>query len=135
MNESNKRPLVIERFYEALDDKTDTELTLEQRLAVEQAVLSVTASSMHWIDVRKSFPFLNRRYYFVFLFGLDHRKRPRKESTLFRILLTALILFLGLFCTLATLLTLYMIKSALGIDIFPHFHLGIWDWWLSLKDH
>ncbi|ACX86421.1 hypothetical protein F6Q07_18270 [Pectobacterium parmentieri] len=135
MIESNKRPLVIERFYEALDGKTDTELTSEQRLAVEQAVLSITASSMHWVDVRKSFPFLNRRYYFVFLFGLDHRKRPRKESTLFRILLTALILFSGLFCTFATLLTLYMIKSALGIDIFPHFHLGIWDWWLSLKDH
>ncbi|AOR63757.1 hypothetical protein [Pectobacterium wasabiae] len=135
MNESNKRPLVIERFYEALDGKTDTELTSEQRLAVEQAVLSITASSMHWVDVRKSFPFLNRRYYFVFLFGLDHRKRPRKESTLFRILLTALILLIGLFCTFATLLTLYMIKSALGIDIFPQFHLGIWDWWLSLKDH
>ncbi|MEQ9844843.1 hypothetical protein [Pectobacterium brasiliense] len=135
MNESNKRPLVIERFYEALDGKTDTELTSEQRLAVEQAVMSITASSMHWVDVRKSFPFLNRRYYFVFLFGLDHRKRPRKESTLFRILLTALILFTGLFCMLAALLMLYMIKSALGIDIFPHFHLGIWDWWLSLKDH
>ncbi|MBW5892563.1 hypothetical protein IM880_10100 [Pectobacterium polaris] len=135
MNESNKRPLVIERFYEALDGKTDTELTSEQRLAVEQAVLSITASSMHWVDVRKSFPFLNKRYYFVFLFGLDHRKRPRKESTLFRILLTVLILFTGFSCMLAALLMLYMIKSALGIDIFPHFHLGIWDWWLSLKDH
>ncbi|MBN3216405.1 hypothetical protein [Pectobacterium polaris] len=135
MNESNKRPLVIERFYEALDGKTDTELTSEQRLAVEQAVLSITASSMHWVDVRKSFPLFNKRYYFVFLFGLDHRKRPRKESTLFRILLTALLLFTGFSCMLAALLMLYMIKSALGIDIFPHFHLGIWDWWLSLKDH
>ncbi|UAY91186.1 hypothetical protein KSL88_17010 [Pectobacterium polaris] len=135
MNESNKRPLVIERFYEALDGKTDTELTSEQRLAVEQAVLSITASSMHWVDVRKSFPLFNKRYYFVFLFGLDHRKRPRKESTLSRILLTALILLTGFSCMLAALLMLYMIKSALGIDIFPHFHLGIWDWWLSLKDH
>ncbi|AYC17461.1 hypothetical protein DZA65_00547 [Dickeya dianthicola] len=135
MNESNTRPLVIERFYEALDGKIDIELTSKQRLAVEQAVLSITTSSMHWVDVRKSFPFFSRRYYFVFLFGLDHRKRPRKESTLFRILLTVLILFIGLSCTLAALLTLYMIKSALGIDIFPHFHLGIWDWWLSLKDH
>jgi hypothetical protein len=135
VNESNKRPLVLERFYEALDGKTDTELTSEQRVAVEQAVLSITASSMHWIDVRKSFPFLHRRYYFVFLFGLDHRKRPRQESTLVCMLLTALILFTGLFCTFAALLTLYMIKSALGIDIFPHFHLGIWDWWLSLKEH
>lgn len=58
MNESNKRPLVIERFYEALDGKTDTELTSEQRLAVEQAVLSITAASMHWVDVRRVFPFL-----------------------------------------------------------------------------
>jgi hypothetical protein len=25
------------------------------------------------------------------------------------------------------------LKSALGIDIFQHFHVGIWDWWLNLK--
>ncbi|GAB7197162.1 hypothetical protein OS31_13560 [Dickeya oryzae] len=77
MNESNKRPLVLERFYEALDGKTDTELTSEQRVAVEQAVLSITASSMHWIDVRKSFPFLHRRYYFVFFV----RSGPPQAST------------------------------------------------------
>lgn len=49
-------------------------------------------------------------------------------------LLTFLLLLGTLFVTCCVLLTLYMIKSALGIDVFQHFHVGIWDWWLSLKD-
>ena len=25
-------------------------------------------------------------------------------------------------------LSLYLIKSAMGIDVFPHFSFGVWDW-------
>jgi hypothetical protein len=45
-----------------------------------------------------------------------------------------LLLTAVLFVTCCVLLTLYMIKSALGIDVFQNFHVGIWDWWLSLKN-
>lgn len=69
-----------------------------------------------------------------FLFGRDLRRQHRQESTLSRMLLTFLLLIAVLFVTCCILLTLYMIKSALGIDVFQNFHVGIWDWWLSLKD-
>ena len=123
MTSPQNRPPVIERFYAQLDEHISDGLTPEQKDGIEKA-----------IDIRRSFPFFGKRFYLVFLFGRDLRQRHRQESTLSTMLLTFLLLLGTLFVTCCVLLTLYMIKSALGIDVFQHFHVGIWDWWLSLKD-
>ena len=34
----------------------------------------------------------------------------------------------------SVLLALYMLKSALGIDVFKNFHVGIWTWFVNLHD-
>jgi hypothetical protein len=125
---------VIDRFYEVLDEQTQAQLSPEQKQDIENAIVSVTLSSRHRIDIRKSFPFFGTRYFMVFLLGRDLRKRLRKESALTRVVMTFLILFGVLFATLCVLLTLYMIKSALGIDLIHDYHVGIWDWWLSLRN-
>lgn len=44
------------------------------------------------------------------------------------------ITFAVLFAILAVLLALYMLKSALGIDVFKNFHVGIWTWFVNLHD-
>lgn len=134
MSNSTRRPLILDHFYEVLDEETQAQLTAEQKQDIEDAIVSVTLSSRHRIDVRKSFPFFGTRYYLVFLLGRDFRKRLRKESTLVRIVVTILILSGLLFAMLCVLLTLYMIKSAVGIDLIHDFHVGIWDWWLSLRN-
>ncbi|ATX96555.1 hypothetical protein RVV73_001486 [Citrobacter freundii] len=134
MTSSQNRPPVIERFYTHLDETIAQGLTPEQKEGVENAILASTLASRHQIDIRRSFPFFSKRYYLVFLFGRDLRRQHRQESTLSRMLLTFLLLIAVLFVTCCILLTLYMIKSALGIDVFQNFHVGIWDWWLSLKD-
>ena len=46
----------------------------------------------------------------------------------------AYILHAVLFAILAVLLALYMLKSALGIDVFKDFHVGIWTWFVNLHD-
>ncbi|WP_213133466.1 hypothetical protein [Citrobacter sp. FP75] len=135
MPSPQNRPPVIERFYTHLDEQIAQGLTPEQKEGVENAILASTLASRHQIDIRRSFPFFGKRFYLVFLFGRDLRRQHRQESTLSRILLTFLLLFAVLFVTCCVLLTLYMIKSALGIDVFQNFHVGIWDWWLSLKGH
>ncbi|MBA8196843.1 hypothetical protein HVZ23_03220 [Citrobacter freundii] len=135
MPNSQNRPPVIERFYAQLDEKISQGLTTEQKDGVEKAVLAITLGSRHQVDIRRSFPFFGRRFYLVFLFGRDLRHWHRRESTLSNILIALLLLFVVLFVTCCVLLTLYMIKSALGIDVFQNFHVGIWDWWLSLKNH
>ena len=135
MTSPQNRPPVIERFYTHLDETIAQGLTPEQKEGVENAILASTLASRHQIDIRRSFPFFSTRYYLVVLFGRDLRRQHRQESTLSRMLLTFLLLIAVLFVTCCVLLTLYMIKSALGIDVFQNFHVGIWDWWLSLKNH
>lgn len=134
MINSTKRPLVIDRFYEVLDEQTLAQLSPKQKQDIENAIVSVTLSSRHRIDIRKSFPFFGTRYFLVFMLGRDLRKRLRKESAITRVVMTLLILSGVLFFTFCVLLTLYMIKSALGIDLIHDYHVGIWDWWLSLRN-
>lgn len=84
----------------------------------------------HKIDLRGTFklPFYQWRFYYVFLAGKNYRELSRQEKRM-SIILTAIVssLFL-IFCTVLGLLILYLVKSALGIDIFPNFSLGIWGW-------
>ncbi|MCI2283785.1 3-phosphoshikimate 1-carboxyvinyltransferase [Colwellia sp. MSW7] len=82
----------------------------------------------HKIDLRGTFklPFYQWRFYYVFLAGKNYRELSRQERRM-SIILTAIVssLFL-IFCTGLGLLILYLVKSALGIDLFPNFSLGIW---------
>jgi len=133
LTSKTRNPVVIDRFYEVLDKDVSAQLTPEQKEEIESAIITITLASRHCIDVRKSFPFFGKRLYMVFLLGRDHRARSRPESKLSRIVVTFLILFATLFLLCCVLLTLYMIKSALGIDVFQNYHVGIWDWWLNLK--
>lgn len=95
---------------------------------LEQAMQQESRHVIHPVDVRWTINFWRFRYYFVFLAGRDRRALTRQQERFFRRTeLTALFAFLG-FSTLLGLLILYLIKSALGIDLFPNFSLGIWDW-------
>lgn len=125
--------LVVDRFYASLDAEVEASLTSEQKRGIEQALVRATLSSRHRIDFRRSFPFLHRRYFVVFLFGRDLRKISR-DSTLGRIFSTLAISIALLICILSVLLMLYMFKSALGIDLFKNFHVGIWTWFVNLHD-
>ncbi len=84
----------------------------------------------HKIDLRGTFklPFYQWRFYYVVLAGKNYRELSRKEKRM-SILITSIVsaLFL-IFSASLGLLLLYLVKSALGIDLFPNFSLGIWDW-------
>ena len=88
----------------------------------------------HSVDLRGAFkiPFIPKRYYYVVLFGQNRRDVSRFEAKL-STLAMASVLGLGvMFSILLGLLVLYLIKSALGIDLFANFSLGIWGWFKSL---
>lgn len=83
---------------------------------------------IHPVDIRWTFNFWRFNYYFVFLSGRDRRVLTRRQEKFFRTSeLAALFSFLG-FSTLMGLLVLYLVKSAMGIDLFPNFSFGVWDW-------
>jgi uncharacterized membrane protein len=72
------------------------------------------------------------RIYYVFLMGRNFRELSRKEQLVSAF---SIALFTALFITFSVLLgllVLYLIKSALGINIFKDFSFGIWDWFKGL---
>ncbi|WP_057832325.1 hypothetical protein [Colwellia sp. TT2012] len=84
----------------------------------------------HKVDFRGTFklPFYQWRFYYVLLAGKNYRELSREERRM-SLFITAICssLFIIFSATLG-LLVLYLIKSALGIDLFPGFSLGIWGW-------
>ncbi|HIJ79483.1 MAG: hypothetical protein OEY01_11535 [Desulfobulbaceae bacterium] len=82
----------------------------------------------HIFDQRGTIGFWRWRYYYVFIGGRERRELSRRQKEMAR---QAQVIFLALFFTFSTLLgllILYLIKSALGINLIPGFSLGIWGW-------
>ncbi|MDP5131490.1 MAG: 3-phosphoshikimate 1-carboxyvinyltransferase [Paraglaciecola sp.] len=86
----------------------------------------------HPVDVRGTIPWFKYRYYYVVIAGKNKRELSRAEQKASRLInATFLAAFLTISVTLG-LLILYLIKSALGINLFEGYSLGIWDWFKSL---
>ena len=130
--DSSKKPKVVTYFFDVLDETEAKSLTTEQYDAIEEALLTVCTLSHHKVDLRKSFSFFGKRFYWVFLFGRDHRRVIRHENRCVALLLTLAAFSTGFIAFASAVLTLYLIKSALGINIFPHYSFGIWDWFQHL---
>ncbi|GAA0789540.1 MULTISPECIES: hypothetical protein [Pseudomonadati] len=83
----------------------------------------------HFIDNRGTFkfPFIKWRFYYVFLLGKNKRAYTRTEKKMSVAMLMLSITAVILVGMLFGLLSLYILKSALGIDLFPDTSLGIWD--------
>jgi hypothetical protein len=84
----------------------------------------------HKVDVRSTIPipFTEYRIYYVLLMGINLRSINRREKS---IALVALLIIFSLFVLLGSLcglVIIYLIKSALGIDLLEGFSLGLWDW-------
>ncbi|WP_394139195.1 hypothetical protein [Vibrio chagasii] len=123
----------VTQFYRVLQQETQQSLSEEQRQAIEKAVNQVGLVAKHSVDIRISFPWFGKRYYVVLLGGRDRRTAERQGESKWivyatTVLLTTFVLAGGILALLA----LYLLKSALGIDLFENFSLGIWDWFQSL---
>lgn len=84
----------------------------------------------HKVDIRGSFkvPFIPKQVYYVFLMGRNYRTLSRQEKRISALALTFITSLWLCFCILFGLLVLYLVKSALGINLFEGFSLGIWGW-------
>ncbi|MGF1744600.1 hypothetical protein [Vibrio minamisatsumaniensis] len=123
----------VTQFYRVLQQETQESLSEEQKLAIEKAVNQVGLVAKHSVDIRKIFPWFGKRFYVVFLSGRDHRAAARQgESKWLAYLTTICLTMFVLTGVMLSLLALYLLKSALGIDLFKNFSLGIWDWFQSL---
>ncbi|TMP71817.1 3-phosphoshikimate 1-carboxyvinyltransferase [Pseudoalteromonas sp. S1608] len=88
----------------------------------------------HGVDCRGVIKLFKYRYYYVVLAGRNKRELSAKEQ---RIAKLGQALVLSIVLTLTVLLMLlitYLIKSALGIDIFEGYSFGVWGWFKGLFD-
>ncbi|NKN34555.1 3-phosphoshikimate 1-carboxyvinyltransferase [Marichromatium bheemlicum] len=100
----------------------------EEQLSALKLALAARSWGRHAIDWRGTLRLWRYRYYIVFLVGRNRRTLSRGELQI-GLWLQAIFIFIFLsLCTLIGLLALYIAKSAIGIDLFPGFSLGIWGW-------
>ncbi|WP_223292894.1 hypothetical protein [Shewanella eurypsychrophilus] len=88
----------------------------------------------HFIDNRGTFafPFVPWRFYYVFLLGKNRRAYTRREKHASMLMFVGLMFGFIIISILFGLLTLYILKSALGIDLLEGTSLGIWDWFKDI---
>ena len=99
----------------------------DEQLQHLRLVLGARQWGKHQIDIRGTFSLWHFRYYLVLVAGRNRRFGQR--SGRFNRLLLALLLSILLSGVLVVVFVmLYLIKSALGIDLLPDYSLGLWHW-------
>lgn len=123
-SENQEHYWALTKFLAPIDASITGTFNTDQLAALEKALANQSRRSRKKLQARIVVPFLKRRYYLTINWGEDRRSLTRIEqaaSNLLFISLTAISLFL--LATIVFTLT-YLLKSALGIDLFPNFSLG-----------
>lgn len=104
--------------------------TPEQLLALKVA-LGARTWGAHALDLRFTLKLWRWQYYVVLLAGRNRRTLTARQRQVQRLAFAvALAVFIS-FSALVGILVLYLVKSALGIDLIPGFSLGVWSWFKS----
>jgi hypothetical protein len=84
----------------------------------------------HKIDIRGTIPlpFFPSRIYFVLLVGRNVRSLSRQEKSIAITSMLLLTVIFLIFSSALGLVIIYVLKSALGIDLVEGYSLGLWDW-------
>ncbi len=100
----------------------------DEQLLLLKIALSGRRWGHHAFDIRGALGFWRWHYYYVIIGGRERRQLSRRQLAVARTSKAlALLAFLS-FSTVLGLLSLYLIKSALGINLLPGHSLGIWSW-------
>jgi len=100
----------------------------DEQLANIKMAFGARTWGIHPVDLRWTLKIWHKRYYFVFVAGVNRRPLSRRQQELARVGTALLMTGVFGFAMLLGLLFLYLLKSAAGIDIDPDSSLGIWDW-------
>lgn len=100
----------------------------EEQLSHLKVAIGARQWGKHALDCRGVVRFFKYRYYFVVLAGRNRRQlsqAEKKASSVAQAVVVTITLFI-------ILLIIYLIKSALGINIFQGFSFGIWGYFKEL---
>ncbi len=100
----------------------------DQQLEGLRTAFATRSWGRHQIDWRGTFSLWSNQYYFVVVGGRNKRNLSRAQRNLSLAAKAGVITLFLFFSMLVGLVALYLVKSALGINLFPNFSLGLWDW-------
>ena len=125
----------LKRLLGSMEPSVANSFTDEQLSALRQ-VVEVRGWHGHSFDFRPTLiiPFLPWSFYVVFLFGRNRRALSSSEQVVAGIMFMMMLFFMGLTAIGFIFIVLYLIKSALGIDLFADESLGIWEEFKRLFD-
>ncbi|PSU26848.1 hypothetical protein CTM97_20500 [Photobacterium phosphoreum] len=124
---SDQEQAIITRFFKSIPKDLCASLSNDQVKAIEAAIVTNTVRTGHCVDLRPTIGFGKWHYYAVLLAGRDRRSDKRKNGSLSLLCKSLGIVVGAILLFMSAVLTMYLIKSALGIDIFKHFSFGVWD--------
>jgi hypothetical protein len=120
----------VDYIIKQIDDEVRESLTPQQLSEVRAMVRSsILQSSPKLVDLRINVDLIFSRFYVVLFVGKERRKNPRSHkvsgTTVIANRLAAIGLLIGLNLTVSLFIFLmaYLVKSALGINLFAH-HLS-----------
>ncbi|CAM4243441.1 3-phosphoshikimate 1-carboxyvinyltransferase [Pseudoalteromonas ostreae] len=104
----------------------------DEQLAHLKIAIGARQWGNHAVDCRGVIKIFKYRYYYVLLAGRNRRQLSVKEQKIAKLTQTLIISFFVLVVFSTALLIIYLLKSALGIDIFEGHSFGIWSWFKGL---
>jgi len=100
----------------------------DSQLECLKVAFGTRAWGVHPVDLRWTLKVWKKRYYFVFVAGVNRRPLSRRQQEIALLGKSIMLAVVLIISTLLGVLILYLLKSAVGIDIFPNFSFGVWDW-------
>ncbi|MCF2860044.1 hypothetical protein L1286_21405 [Pseudoalteromonas sp. SMS1] len=118
----------VKQLLSKMDPEVAASFNYKQRKAL-QKVINTRDWNSHKIDFRPTLalPFLPWSFYFVFLGGVNKRNLSSSERFTAALAFITALLIVGFIALGIVFVILYLLKSWLGIDIFPDESLGLWD--------
>jgi len=99
-----------------------------QQLDALRNAFATRSWARHKLDWRGTFSLWSNQYYFVLVGGRNKRSLSRAQRSLSLAAKAGAITAFLFFSALVGLVALYLVKSALGINLLPNYSLGLWDW-------
>jgi hypothetical protein len=122
------RNSTVKKLLSGMEKSVAESFTYEQRKALQKSI-TTQDWRQHNVDFRPTLalPFLPWSFYLVFLVGVNRRGLLPAERFIAFTMLLFIIFLIGLLVVGCAFVLIYLLKSWLGIDLFPNESLGIWD--------
>tara|TARA_R100001377_G_scaffold53199_1_gene31256 strand:- start:320 stop:730 length:411 start_codon:yes stop_codon:yes gene_type:complete len=127
-NKKSNKTSTVNQFLSGMEKSVADSFTAEQRKALQKSITNQDWHQ-HNVDFRPTLalPFLPWSFYLVFLVGINRRGLLPAERFIAFTMLLFIVFIIGLLIIGCAFVLIYLLKSWLGIDLFPNESLGVWD--------